>query len=79
MFVSACISGLRNETTVGHSYARENAHVTLRGLEASDNFVTRGSVMFIDNSTLSTYQVNEQRAEIGATVGTARNLNVGDV
>lgn len=45
------------------SYAREKSNVTLRELELSDNFVTRGSAIFIDNSTLSTFKVSEKCLE----------------
>jgi len=40
------------------SYARENSNVILRELELSDNFVTRGSAIFIDNSNLSTFKAS---------------------
>ena len=42
------------------SYARDNAVVALRGVEVSDNFVTRGSAIFVVNSELITSQVNER-------------------
>ena len=39
------------------SYARDGANVTLRGISLFDNAVARGSVVFIVNSELQTYQV----------------------
>ncbi|CAN0483455.1 unnamed protein product, partial [Ectocarpus sp. 8 AP-2014] len=47
-----------NSALIGPAiYARDNAVVALRGVEVSDNFVTRGSAIFLVNSTLITYQV----------------------
>ncbi|CBJ32402.1 adhesin-like protein [Ectocarpus siliculosus] len=47
-----------NSALIGPAiYARDNAVVTLSGVEVSDNFVTRGSAIFVVNSELITYQV----------------------
>lgn len=48
-------------TVLCHSYAGEGADVVLHGIRVSDNIITRGSAIFIDNSNLSTYQVREVR------------------
>ncbi|CAM9587167.1 unnamed protein product [Ectocarpus fasciculatus] len=46
-----------NSALIGPAiYARDNAVVTLRGVEVSDNFVTRGSAIFVVNSELITSQ-----------------------
>ena len=39
------------------SYARDHANVSLRGISVSENSVARGSVIFVVNSVLETYQV----------------------
>ncbi|CBJ33129.1 asn/thr-rich large protein family protein [Ectocarpus siliculosus] len=47
-----------NSALIGPAiYARDNAVVALRGVEVSDNFVTRGSAIFLVNSTFITSQV----------------------
>ncbi|CBJ33130.1 polymorphic outer membrane protein [Ectocarpus siliculosus] len=47
-----------NSALIGPAiYARDNAVVALSGVEVSDNFVTRGSAIFVVNSELITYQV----------------------
>ncbi|CAM9574874.1 unnamed protein product, partial [Ectocarpus sp. 12 AP-2014] len=46
-----------NSALIGPAiYARDNAVVALRGVEVSDNFVTRGSAIFVVNSALITFQ-----------------------
>lgn len=42
------------------SYARDGADVELRGVSLFDNTVARGSVVFVVNSVLKTYQVRTQ-------------------
>lgn len=44
------------------SYARDHANVSLRGISVSDNSVARGSVIFVVNSVLETYQVRTKPA-----------------
>lgn len=39
------------------SYARDGSTVVLRGISLVDNFVARGSVVFVVDSHLKTYQV----------------------
>lgn len=53
------------------SYAREGANVTLRGVTLSDNKVARGSVVFLVDSSLQTYQVQRYRTKIAPC---ARNV-----
>ena len=41
------------------SYARDNATVSLQGMSLVDNTVARGSVIFVIDSVLQTYQVRQ--------------------
>ena len=45
-----------------HSYARDGATVELRGVSLFDNTVARGSVVFVVDSVLKTYQVRRKRS-----------------
>lgn len=44
------------------SYARDNATVELRGISLFGNTVARGSVVFVVDSVLKTYQVRTRAA-----------------